>query len=64
MDRITFDFEKNTIEIANDRRSGTIEAPGLSEKRQSIIRAAGLIQFNAEEMAELIKTMINREKSE
>lgn len=64
MDKITFDFENNTIEITNDRRSGTIAAPELSEKRRAIIRAAGLVQFDAEEMAELIHTMLNKEKNE
>lgn len=64
MNKITFDFENNTIEITNDRRSGTIAAPDLSEKRRAIIRAAGLVEFNAEEMADLIHTLLEREKNE
>ncbi len=59
MDRITFDFEKKTIEIENDKRKGTISAPQLPEKRSAIVRAAGLVEFDAEEMADIIRSMLH-----
>ncbi len=60
MDKITFDFEKGTIEVSNDRRSTTLELPNLSERRISILRAAGLVQFDAEQMAGIIKSILNK----
>ncbi len=61
MDRITFDFEKKTIEIQNDKRHGTISAPQISEKRAAIMRAAGLVEFDAEGMADIIRSMLHND---
>lgn len=63
MDRITFDFEKKTIEIENDKRHGTISAPQLPEKRAAIVRAAGLVEFDAEGMADIIRSMLHSDNS-
>ncbi len=63
MDKITFDFEKKTIEIQNDKRHGTISAPQIGEKRASIMRAAGLVEFDAEGMADIIRSMLHSDNN-
>ena len=44
MDKITFDFEKETVTIESDKavNNGTQEMAGLAAKKEAIYRAAGV----------------------
>lgn len=56
-DYITFDFANGKIEIHNSGEQGTIEMPGLAEKRAAIYAAAGLENIAGEEVRSDIRAL-------
>lgn len=56
-DYITFDFANGKIEVHNSGEQGTIEMPGLAEKRAAIYAAAGLEKIDGEEVRSDIRAL-------
>ncbi|MCR5229981.1 MAG: hypothetical protein K6D03_07625 [Solobacterium sp.] len=57
MDKITFDFENNTIEI-NDRTMNAVHSiPGLSMQKARILAAAGVIQLDLSSFTEVVQDL-------
>lgn len=63
MDRITFDFENNTVEIETNVQSGTLTDMELSTKKAAILEAAGLHAIDLTETVDMVNGLINGEVS-
>lgn len=63
MDRITFDFENNTVEIENDVQSGTLTDMEISTKKAAILEAAGLHTVDLTETVDMVNGLMNGEVS-
>ncbi len=50
IDRITFDFEAGKTIIENDSEHGFMVDPDLREKREAILKAAGLETFSMDDV--------------
>lgn len=59
MDRISFDFENNTITIENDHQNGTEIDTELKNKRAAILEAAGLETIDLTETANIVNNFVN-----
>lgn len=54
MDKITFDFEKETMELQTDAGSFTEHIRGLAGSRDKILASAGIAILDLSEMKELV----------
>lgn len=62
MNRITIDFETETVEIHTDSQNGIERAPGIRARREAILAAMGYETFNMKEEVDLINAAINRDR--
>ena len=63
MDRITFDFENNTVEIENSVQSGMLTDMEISSKKSAILEAAGLHTVDLTETVDMVNGLMNGEVS-
>ncbi len=57
MDKITFDFENNTIEINDKTMNAVHSIPGLSMQKARILAAAGVIQLDLSSFSEIVQDL-------
>lgn len=59
MDKITFDFENNTIEIHTENQDGVLVAPDLKDRKPAILKAGGLVTADLSNIQEILTNYIN-----
>lgn len=59
MDRVTFDFEKNTVTLDMNSQHGEEYIADLSERRSAILAAAGYDTVPMSELKEDIKSLFD-----
>ena len=64
MDRVTLDFEENTITWESDRQTGTEHCADLRERKAEILAAMGYEQWDASAAISALNAFINGEISE
>lgn len=56
--KITFDFDTNEVTIIDKNQNGTQYVPGLNEKLEAIIEAAGMEMISGKELCDDIDALM------
>ena len=56
--KITFDLDKNEVTIESKGQNGTEYVPGLNERLEAIIEAAGMEMISGNELADDIDALM------
>jgi len=59
MDRVTLDFENNTVEWNTDHQKGTEMCPDLHERKKQIFAAMGYSEFDISAEINAMNALIN-----
>jgi hypothetical protein len=61
MDKVTLDFENNTVEWDNDTQKGTEHCPDLHDRKAAILAAMGYELYDLSDVVNTVNAFANGE---